>query len=182
MPWYSREIETIEGKCYAIKESKSRWLNLLTKLTFHADDDVREIIVDHGNQIRRYKLLKGKGSEDYTYIYWFPEDIVKHFAMLEKFDTVNKRDMRVTPVTQDFFRTLFGLNDTFPVNKEIIDDALNNKERYKDHPMESKLCLAVAMASHPRLGAQSPLNCLINHGIIANIVPGYHFDLKYKWK
>ena len=83
MPWYSREIETIEGKCYAIKESKSRWLNLLTKLTFHADDDVREIIVDHGNQIRRYNLLKGKGSEDYTYIYWFPEDIVKHFAMLE---------------------------------------------------------------------------------------------------
>ena len=49
MPWYSREIETIEGKCYAIKESKSRWLNLLTKLTLNADDNVREIIVDHGN-------------------------------------------------------------------------------------------------------------------------------------
>ena len=68
MPWYSREIETIEGKYYAIKGSKSRWLNLLTNLTLHSDDNVREIIVDHGNQICSYKLLKGKGSEDSTYI------------------------------------------------------------------------------------------------------------------
>ena len=43
------------------------------------------------------------------------------------------------------------------------------------------MCLALAMAAHPTLGSESKLSMLFESGVIAEIVPGFHCNPKFKW-
>lgn len=174
MPFYTRKVTTSLGTYYSLKQATIGNYFCLE----HADalpTHTPEIIVCQffdGQVTKTLQMSILEGKDDQTSWYWFHEDTIKQMCLLEK------SFLSISTSAAKLFKELLNASGT-PLNPELLIGITENKEKYKDIPMEPEMCLALAMATHPRLGAGSFLNILAYKGI--TFVRDYKFDPNHNW-
>jgi hypothetical protein len=177
MPYCIRKLETIQGIYYGFT---------LYNEYFRAGviDDLPSdyTVVTHESwnicnnvDFKRMLVLQGKKPSDFYDWYWIREDVVKQMAIMwGSYKHISK-------TTAKLLQRLLGVNEKSHMMPELLVCVAENKENLKDHPMELDLCLALAMAAHPTLGSASEISVLFYAGVMADVVPGFHFNSKFKW-
>jgi hypothetical protein len=93
--------------------------------------------------------------------YWFPEPLFRRMV-----EQGNYYATRMSASASRLLSVALGIPHDENEDHNVDRDCYALRDQYAQVPLNRDACLAVAMASHPRLGAASALQVLVDQGML----------------